>query len=338
MKKRMMTIALCGVMAVSMFGCGKDEKKPAAKDETETTTVVDDTTEKDEEETTTAKEEDNNVAEKEEEETTTKKPVETEPVEYEIIQKNCYYYIGGDEYDYENTLSAGDVMPLQAQDGDVYETPDYIYTYIESKADGYPSGWDVTITNSSQYGEIRDVIASEPVVYMLATFMDVDDMVEAPTIPNTVEYMIATFAGANGLETVPNLPKNLVEMTGAFYECDKLTTVPEIPSGVECMDIAFYRSGIVNAPDIPSNVKTMVGTFGECSSLTGEIVFNANPEEYIGCFMYVDLVEQNISFAGSTSLEPELRASRNDGGYIDDLDVINYYYEVQSLIMYGEME
>ena len=329
MKKKLLAVLIGGVMVMTcLFGCGKSDKNTVAKNDDVTTENAEETTKNvNTEETTTEKEEIQS----------TKAPEEDTPIEYEIIQKDCYYYIGGDEYDSANTLSAGDVMPLQPQDGDVYETPDYLYVYMESKSSNYPSGWEVISTDTSKYGEIREVIASEPVVYMIATFWAADELVEAPAIPDTVEYMIGTFTGADNLKTVPNLPNNLVEMTAAFFECDNLEEVPEIPSSVEIMDIAFYYSGIVNAPNIPANVRTMVATFGECSKLTGEIVFDANPEDYIGCFMNVDFIEQNLTFAGKTNLEPELRASRNDTGYISDYDVKDYYDAVMNEIMTGEM-
>ncbi len=340
MKKKILVALIGGVMIMTcLFGCGKSDEKTVAKNDDVTTENTEETTTEEQtpEEQTKDVDIEDTTTEKEEIQST-EAPEEDIPVEYEIIQKDCYYYIGGDEYDYDNTLSSGDVMPSKAQNGDVYVTPDYIYTYMESQSNNYPSGWDVTLAKGSKYGEIRDRIASEPVVYMLATFMDADELVEAPVIPDTVEYMISTFAGADSLEKVPNLPANIVDMSFAFSACGELKEAPEIPDNIVTMDGAFYASGIITAPDVPANVKSMIVTFGECTNLTGEIVFDANPEEYAGCFLNVDFVEQNISFVGDTKLEPELRASRKDTGYIDDLTVIGYYEYVMNEIIKGETE
>ncbi len=346
MKKKILAVLIGGVMIMTcLSGCGKSGKNTVAKNEDVTTENTEETTTEEQtpEEATTEEPttEEETTTEKEEIQDTEAPELDT-PVEYEIIQKDCYYYIGGDEYDYDNTLSSGDVMPSKAQNGDVYVTPDYIYTYMESKSDNYPSGWDVGLTDisKSEYGEIMDTIASEPVVYMLATFCDADELVEAPVIPDTVEYMILTFAGADSLEKVPNLPANIVDMSFAFSACGELKEAPEIPDNIVTMDGAFYASGIITAPDVPANVKSMIVTFGECTNLTGEIVFDANPEEYAGCFLNVDFVEQNISFVGDTKLEPELRASRKYTGSMDDyvLTVIENIGYMVNEITTGEDE
>lgn len=346
MKKKILAIALVGVMAIGLVGCGNKKevtKNDPTSENTETTTVESETSDKETEVETTEKEDDEIATTEAPEEETT---VEDIPVEYEVIQKDCYYYVGG--YDYNNTyspeyiatniLEPGDVMPLKPQHGDLYTTPDYMYSYFESKSDQYPSGWNVTATNKSNYGEIRETIASEPVVYMIATFIGSDTIVEAPIIPDTVEYMIATFAGADNLKKVPNFPSDLVDLSAAFYECGSLEEVPEIPDSVITMDVAFYLSGLIKAPKVPSNVKTMVATFGECKNMTGEIVFDANPEEYAGCFMKVDFIEQNLTISGKTKLVPELRESRKDNGIIGDSEVVEYYEGVLEVMFIGETE
>ena len=154
---------------------------------------------------------------------------------------------------------------------------------------------------------------------MIGTFALSETITESPIIPNTVKYMVGTFMGAEKLVSVPNLPKNLVDMSGAFAGCVALKEVPEIPNSVSEIAGTFYSSGLTKAPNIPSNVKNMFGTFGECIGLSGEIVFDANPDEYRGCFGGVDFVEQNITITGKTKLEPELRASRKNENYEEDM-------------------
>lgn len=346
MKKKISAIALVGVMAIGLVGCGNRKevtKNDPTTENAETITIESETSDRETELETTEKEDNEIVTTESPEEETTEEDI---PVEYEVIQKDCYYYVEGYAYNTiyapeiiaSSVLEPGDVMPLKPHHGDVYETPDYMYSYFESKSDQYPSGWNVTAKDNSSHGEIRETIASEPVVYMIATFIGSDTIVESPIIPDSVEYMIATYAGADNLKKVPNFPNNLVDLSAAFYECGLLEEVPEIPDSVITMDVAFYLSGLIRAPKVPSSVKTMVATFGECKNMTGEIVFDANPEEYVGCFMKVDFIEQNLTISGKTKLIPELRESRKDNGNIGDLVVVEYYEGVLEAMFIGEGE
>lgn len=65
----------------------------------------------------------------------------------------------------------------------------------------------------------------------------------------------------------------------------------------------------MKAPDIPKSVTNMMYTFANCNNLTGDIVINANPTEYTGCFRYVYFNSQNITLSGTSTMLEELRAT-----------------------------
>ncbi|MBR3614953.1 MAG: hypothetical protein IKL55_07245 [Clostridia bacterium] len=78
---------------------------------------------------------------------------------------------------------------------------------------------------------------------------------------------------------------------------------------VEMIETFMGCSNLVTAPEIPSGVNRMSHTFTNCTSLTGEIIINANPEYYSGCFAGVDFEKQNLTLGGSSTKLAEIGAT-----------------------------
>ena len=349
--KKLLVMMLIGSMIFGIAGCSGNDNSSDSKNVSVEATKDDETaeekteketekeTEKDTEEETTTKEEmttEEEVTEDESPEKDTKPEQETgdkKPVKYDIVpQGSIYYTMDGEE------LSQGEAMPAVPSIGDVLETPDYIYSYCEFDGEnwgiGKIKGWNVKQDITSEYGEILSTIAGEPVAFMFKTF-EKSFVKQAPKIPETVKIMYYTFANSmltdaidipDGvvimegvffrcykLENAPKIANTVKYMDYAFAGCDVLKEVPVIPNNVISMNVTFYGcASLCDVPAIPDTVKYMNYAFGECRALTGEIIFNADPTEYEGCFSNVDLLGQNISFSGDTYLEKEIRSSKKD--------------------------
>ena len=59
-------------------------------------------------------------------------------------------------------------------------------------------------------------------------------------------------------------------------------------------------------PPIPESVKNMTNAFSYNTLLTGEIVVNANPEKYSGCFFEI----YGITLKGTSNMLEELNATK----------------------------
>lgn len=79
--------------------------------------------------------------------------------------------------------------------------------------------------------------------------------------------------------------KPIIIVSGTFGDCTSLT----------------------EAPIIPNSVKIMNHAFEDCTSLTGIIEINANPSEYGGCFLNVDM--SKITLTGSSTMLNEIGAT-----------------------------
>ncbi len=89
---------------------------------------------------------------------------------------------------------AGHAAP---QNGDVYETEYYVYTYYESAG-----GWRVEVKETwrTQYPAIFEMIYSKPVVGMHETFKGCTAMTQAPAVPKSVTDMTSAFDGCVSLK------------------------------------------------------------------------------------------------------------------------------------------
>ena len=127
------------------------------------------------------------------------------------------------------------------------ENNDESYTLIQpySSSGGIPA-YRGEIINGKIEGTVPQYIKEEggrflPVTYMIDTFYGLEDLEEAPQIPNSVKEMRSTFSGCSQLKKAPTIP-NLVEiMNGTFSYCTQLEEAPTIPNSVREMLYTFER-------------------------------------------------------------------------------------------------
>ncbi len=138
-------------------------------------------------------------------------------------------------------------------------------------------------------------------------------LVNAPVIPNGVTLLGSTFRGCTSLVSAPVIPNGVTYLSGTFEGCTSLVNAPVIPNSVDYMWGTFKGcTSLVNAPVIPSSVLYMYGMFSDCTSLKGAICINANPYEYEYCFSGVDLINQNITLSGTSTMLDEIRATASN--------------------------
>ena len=173
------------------------------------------------------------------------------------------------------------------------------------------------------------------VIDMFGTFDGCINLINAPEIPDSVENLNFTFSGCKKIVSAPIIPNKVTSLNGTFSACTSLINAPVIPDGIEHLDNTFSEctnlidapvipnsvitmyntfacTSLVNAPIIPKNVTDMSRTFFGCSSLTGMIVVNANPTDYTWCFFGVDLINQNITLTGTSTMLDEIRATASN--------------------------
>lgn len=290
MKKRILCLGLALVLAASCFGCNKTDDDTGSNDK------------KPDNEVTTEVPKDQNEGATTEEQTTeepTKKPTQPQ----NIVESGCTYYDASTNI----TLKEGDELPNIVEDGDIYTTSDYIYTYAS-----YKKGWKVEVidTTKTNYEEILSSIAGVSVTSLVSTFRDCTNLISAPEIPSSVIDMAGAFIRCTSLTNAPEIPSGVKDMTMAFQDCTSLTNVLEIPSSVVSIEYTFSGcTSLINAPEIPSSVKYMPWAFEGCTSLNGTIKIEANPISYLECFKSVDFETQNITLTGSSTKLEELRAT-----------------------------
>lgn len=192
-------------------------------------------------------------------------------------------------------LEEGDAMPSNPDDGDSYYYEDYEYTFLADEDD--LAGWHVKLNveeyeTSTEFGNILERIADEPIIDVSDLFHGCEGLIVAPKLPSEVINVTRTFSGCINLVEAPEIPigvtsmeytflfcENLVEapeiptsvtsMDGTFYGCSSLLKAPELPEGVECLTETFYGCiNFVETPDIPASVTDMSYTFSGCEKLT----------------------------------------------------------------------
>ncbi len=107
------------------------------------------------------------------------------------------------------------------------------------------------------------------------------------------------------LEKITNIPYGVTDLSGAFRGAI-IKNSPEIPTTVIDLSTTFSSTKIEVAPYIPSSVENMTETFSYCYNLTGNIVIDANPSEYTGCFKKTG----NITLSGKSTLLDELLSTK----------------------------
>ena len=139
------------------------------------------------------------------------------------------------------------------------------------------------------------------------TFSGCKALKKSPEIPNSVETMQWTFQECESLREAPVIPDKVKSLYQTFLYCYSLEKVPVIPDGVENLRETFWAcENLKEIPPIPKSVKDMRSTFYLCKSLQGEIIVNANPEEYSRCFKEL----YNITLKGSSNMLEELETTK----------------------------
>lgn len=136
------------------------------------------------------------------------------------------------------------------------------------------NGYKGSIQNGRIIGEVPQYIKPSnsnefiEVTKMIATFLNNEELEEAPEIPDSVSMLIGTYIGCTNLIKVGKLPQNAVSLTDIFYNNQKLIVAPEIPESVINMGSSFCKcSSLKEAPKIPNGVKKITTLFSLCSSL-----------------------------------------------------------------------
>lgn len=143
--------------------------------------------------------------------------------------------------------------------------------------------------------------------FLNGTFCGCKKLIKAPEIPNGVESMHSAFEECDSLIETPVIPDTVKSIGSAFFRCDSLEKVLTIPNGVEDMEYAFTDCcNLREIPPIPESVKNMTNAFSYNTLLTGEIVVNANPEKYSGCFFEI----YGITLKGTSNMLEELNATK----------------------------
>lgn len=132
------------------------------------------------------------------------------------------------------TYTEGDEFP-DVGEGDTYTYGDYVYTYSDAQfytGEEDVAGWEVMPLSRTKttYGELLEEINGNLLISMDGTFSNCENMLIAPTIPDSVMSMTYTFYGCKKVKTIPNIPYSLQSLNWTFAECYSLTG--EIQSNV----------------------------------------------------------------------------------------------------------
>jgi len=246
-----------------------------------------------------------------------------------IIPNGCAYVI----YETNEVLTEGMPFPLYANPGDRFidNVEGYEYAFksslsvdrILTKTDGYIThnfspdnaveGWSVSVLerDKSTYGELRSIILNQPLTNIDRCFYECRQLTTAPKIPDTVISMEFAFERCLSLKEIPSLPPNVINISSAFASCKSIETIDYIPESVIDMSFAFNQCiKLKTMCKIPKSVKDLSYTFTLCTSLEGEIIIDASPQKYQGCFRST---EKAIIIAGDCSNAAELMNSSQNG-------------------------
>lgn len=127
---------------------------------------------------------------------------------------------------------------------------------------------------------------------------------------------VINFSGAyEGCSKISDvaIPENARNISGTFKDCINLKVLKNIPVSVENMDETFYNcTSLTTVGTVPSGVINMSSTFKNCSLLQYQIIINANPEKFSGCFGGSS-VATSLNLAGDSKMLDVL-ANTNDSG------------------------
>ncbi len=114
-------------------------------------------------------------------------------------------------------------------DGDVYSYGDYNYTYESYYYDtndyDYTPGWSFVVKSSSKTkSELENIltkIRNKNITIAAYAFANCN-IIESPTLPNTVECLEYTYQGCDYLEYLPPIPSSAYSLYAAFEDCTSL--------------------------------------------------------------------------------------------------------------------
>lgn len=198
---------------------------------------------------------------------------------YEGIPEGCSYTVKATG----EVLTAGDTIPDVPAQGDIYQTEDYEFRYMQMKmedsswgdvteedleyvasqyvnqdADTYFGKWFFSVIDETKesYGEIPACLFGEPIKNLTSVFANCENLTYAPEIPSSAKNMIGTFYRCTSLLDIPDLPSE-VYIYRAFEDCDSLVKVA-VPEGlVRIGEKMFYGCDNLSAVYIPSSVSTI---------------------------------------------------------------------------------
>ena len=199
---------------------------------------------------------------------------------YDGIPEGCSYMVKATG----EVLTAGDNIPAVPAQGDIYQTEDYEFHYMQMKqedstweevseeeleyvasqyvqqdADTYFGKWFFAVIDESKesYGEIPAYLFGEPNKNLTSVFANCENLIYAPKIPSSAKNMIGTFYNCSSLLDIPELPSEVFAYR-TFDNCDSLVKVA-LPDGfVRLGERMFYGCDNLSAVYIPSSVSLIV--------------------------------------------------------------------------------
>jgi len=115
------------------------------------------------------------------------------------------------------------------------------------------------------------------VVNMQDAFYNCTNLQEAIIPPNAVN-IYGAFRSCNNIVNAPTIPNTVTNMADAFHYCINLVETPTVPNGIENLQLTFSGTGIIDPPVIPNSVTSMASTFHKCYNLTSAPNIPANVE------------------------------------------------------------
>lgn len=213
-----------------------------------------------------------------------------------IVPEGCTYYCADGI-----VIDAGNKVCVQATEGDRLATQMFEYTY-STDIDGWKAARRV---NNTTYEPFHVEINDKPLISLAGIFQGHITLGESPEIPDSVVDLSYAFSGCTSLKTAPTIPDGVMNMEAAFDGCNVLTEVPEIPA----------------------SVMNMTRTFAGCFLLTGEIVINATPTAFEGCFApYMGWFGKPIVLTGTGGNLEELAVTSSIGNVTVDPTMLKNEY------------
>ncbi len=99
------------------------------------------------------------------------------------------------------------------------------------------------------------------------------------------------------LVNAPTIPNSVTDACMAFMNCYSLTNVPDMDGATNLSDLGRtfeYCNHLVKAPVIPSGVTNIITAFARCDSLTGNIIIYSNHITNAGNCFYMTTLDKDV--------------------------------------------